>query len=514
MDMHATPTTPGTGRSLRVAFVDLSGETYIRYTPLACFYLQAAVAADAGLAVQVETRVHEFTQGHTTAEMIREVVAWEPDVIAMSCQGWNFRQLAATFAPIKQFVPGARLVLGGNHVTHRAERLLPAYPEVDVLVNGEGEFTIVEYLRALLDGGDLRAIAGLSYRGADGIVTTAERPRTRQMGEIPSPYALAGVDYTRYDVALLETNRGCPYACAFCYWGGRIGQKIARGELERVQAEIEVIGKAKIQTIFLCDANFGILAQDVEVARMIVASYQRYGAPSEFNVNWAKNHSSRVGEIVGILRAGGVRTTINIPLQTLSSKALQISGRSEIGRRAIVELAMGLVRDGTELFCELIFGMPGESLADFRRNYDELYLQFPILRIHPLWLLPNTEYQNRRAELGIRTHSPDPFSDYEAVLAHRDMPIADTMDGLALLLAHSILSLLGPARDVLRLLARHDARSVAAMLCALEPFLARREDPLATGLAELFSRIRRACYFERSLRDRKRELLYRSRADT
>ena len=29
-----------------------------------------------------------------------------------------------------------------------------------------------------------------------------------------------------YDVGMLETNRGCPYSCSFCYWGGATGQKV------------------------------------------------------------------------------------------------------------------------------------------------------------------------------------------------------------------------------------------------------------------------------------------------
>lgn len=145
MDSHAAKSA---GHSLRVALVDLSGEAFIRYTPLACLGLRAAIEADARLAERIETRIHEFNQGHTPAEMVQEIVAGTPDVVAMSCQGWNFRQLAAIFSPLKQFLPRLQLVLGGNHVTHRAPRLLPAFPEIDVLVNGEGEFSFAEYLRA------------------------------------------------------------------------------------------------------------------------------------------------------------------------------------------------------------------------------------------------------------------------------------------------------------------------------------------------------------------------------
>ena len=498
----------------RISIVDLSGETNVAYTPLAALYLKSAILDYPELASRSEVKVHHFLQRHTPAEMLDELVEYMPHVIGFSCQGWNFRQLISLFSPLKQFLPDTIIVLGGNHVTNRAERLLPAYPEVDVLVNGEGEFTFRELLYALVQGDSLESIPGLSFYVGRDIVTTPARELTRDMELIPSAYSLNDLDLTQFDVALLETNRGCPYMCGFCYWGGRIGQKIAIGELQRVRSDLERIAKAGIETIFLCDANFGILEQDLEVAKTVVEMYQTYGYPREFNVNWAKNHASRVGEVINILQDGGINTTINVPLQTLSPSALALAGRYETGRKEMIDLAMQMVRDGTELYCELIFGLPGETFEEFKQNYDRLFLMFPILRIHPLWVLPNTAYDRDREKHGIRTISPDPTSDYEAVLTHNTITRAEMNDGLSMLLAHSTLNLLGTARDALRLLALYDGRSVAECLCAFEPFLASRTDYLGTELYSLFQRIRQASYFERSLRDRERQLLYSDKAMT
>ncbi len=502
------------GEVLRVVVVDLSGETNILYTPLAALSLRAAALADPRLTGRVEIEVAEFTQSNTSAEIVKAVSRSAPHVVAMSCQGWNIRQLAATFSPIRQFLPASLMVLGGNHVSHRSALVLPAHPEVDVVVNGEGEGTFCDLLAALLEDTPLATVRGLSFRRGAEIETTPDRDRTRSMTELPSPYMLADVDFRRYDIALLETNRGCPYRCGFCYWGGRIGQKIGRGEVARAEADLEVIGRAGIATLFLCDANVGMLPEDIDVARAIASTYRKYGAPAEVNINWAKNNARAVGDFIRILRDAGIHVPINVPLQTLSLRALEIAGRTERGRAEMIELARDLAAERSDIYCELIFGMPGESFAQFKVHYDELHATFPNLRIHPLWLLPNTDYHDRRDELGIRTISPDPSSDYEAVIAHADMTMDDMADGLAFLLGHSMLSLLGPARNTLRLLARHDGRSVADVIAGLEPFLRRSELPLAAELHALFARIRRACYFERALRARKRDLLFRSRADT
>src|SRR5687768_16491722 len=101
-----------------------------------------------------------------------------------------------------------------------------------MVANGEGEFLFRDIVKWYLAGGDpelLHQIQGVSFRRTDAIVTTEPRPRIDRLDDIPSPLLTGAFpllndrDEFRYDVALLETNRGCPYKCAFCYWGGAIG---------------------------------------------------------------------------------------------------------------------------------------------------------------------------------------------------------------------------------------------------------------------------------------------------
>ncbi|WP_345442144.1 B12-binding domain-containing radical SAM protein [Actinoallomurus vinaceus] len=496
-----------------MSLVDLSGETQVFYAPLGIMLLQASLEADERLAGRVEVSLHPFLAGTSLAAMAQTIAATTPDLIGLSCQGWNvatYRQLLPT---LRQLLPEATVVLGGNHVSHQGDRWLRQLAEADVVVSGEGERTVCDLVCSLLDNKPrLSEIPGITYREDDELITTPDRPRVSSLEELPSAYAAPGVDLDLVDVALVETDRGCPYHCSFCYWGGAVGQKLTRAELDRFEAELEAIGKAGIGTIFLCDANFGILRRDVEVARMIVRIRERYGSPHTVHVNWAKNHATTVEEILAVLRAGNVHTNVFLALQTMSRPALRLAGRDERGRAEMMDLAHRIISDGGQVGAELIFGLPGETLEEFRSAYDELLLSFPSLLLHPLWILPNTTYDADRQALGLVTIRPDPTVDYEGVLRHRTLSVADNRAGLRLLLADEILIGSGYARTVVRGMARWAGLRPTDILSAFARFVGDRTDVLSGSLADAFDEIDAECYFHRRLRSQVRSAVYGDRA--
>ncbi|MET8779034.1 cobalamin-dependent protein [Nocardia sp. NPDC004654] len=502
-------------RRLRISLVDLSGETTVRYTPLGAMYLRAALESDPTLADSTTTTIHSYLAGISLARIAEQIAEASPGLIGFSCQGWNiaiYRQLIPT---LRQLLPNATIVLGGNHVTDQGVRWLSQIPEVDIVVNGEGEQTITDLAHWLIDEQpQLADIAGITFRDGGQLTSSASRPRARSFDEIPSPYRAPSPELTTADVALWETNRGCPYHCSFCFWGGAVGQKLSKAELTRLRHELTTIAEAGVPAIFLCDANFGILPRDVQIAEMVAEMRQKYGTPHTLHVNWAKNHASRVEEILEVLHAGGVSTNVYLALQTLSRQALTLAGRDERGRPEMLQLARHIVDAGGEVGAELIFGLPGETLEDFRNAYDQLYLQFPKLLVHPLWVLPNTTYDTNRDQFGLVTLRPDSTVDYEGVLEHHTLPRKDNQAGLSLLLADEILTGTGYARTTMRGLAVWAAMAPTQTLDEFRAFLAGRTDQMAKQLADAFDYVDAECYFHRHVRSTIRRTLFTDRTQS
>ncbi len=183
-------------------------------------------------------------------------------------------------------------------------RFFADHPHVDIAVHGEGEATFAHLLAALRgDIGDgpadlspLREVPGLTYRDGDQVVTTDKRDRVEDLDTIPSPI-LEGL-YDGFVPAgplggvAIETNRGCPYGCTFCDWGSATLSRVRKFDLDRIFAELEWCARNQIQTVGICDANFGIFERDVEIAERIAELKAEYGFPASWATTTPRTRSS------------------------------------------------------------------------------------------------------------------------------------------------------------------------------------------------------------------------------
>ena len=169
------------------------------------------------------------------------------------------------------------VVWGGIHATLLPEQTLER-PEIDFVVQGEGERTFDELVAALERGGPVGDIAGV-WRKDDGrVVHGAPRPFIDLNAEPPLEYDLVDVArYTRtvFGVKRLSfsTSRGCSYPCAFCY-STVVHKRHFRAlspdvALEHLKA---FTGRYGVRGLFPTDANFFL---DLDRARAILEGVVR-----------------------------------------------------------------------------------------------------------------------------------------------------------------------------------------------------------------------------------------------
>lgn len=403
--------------------------------PLAAGYLKAAAMADPRLEGSVDITIHSFDGSRSALAMAEQLLAdGPPDVLAFSVAAWNYHPFGAVAETYRQMRPDGWVIWGGNHVAHQASRAFRIYPAVDVVVNGEGEFVFADLLAARLAGDlptALDAIDGITFKREDGQpVETAPRERIHDLEQLPSPFLTGAIPLAaadgrfRYEAALMETNRGCPYSCGFCYWGGAIGQKVRRFSRDRLREEVEMIASMKVETLALCDANFGMLPTDVDFVTDLIDIKRRYGYPQALESSWAKNKSEVFYEVVDRLHEAGLRTTFTFSLQSLNDEVLRHAGRRNMPINRWEELAAWLGEKSVVCNAELIWGMPGETPESFLAGYDELATRVSQISVYPLMLMPNTDYWNRREEFGFVATRGDQ-NDFEFPIAHNTMSVRE-----------------------------------------------------------------------------------------
>jgi radical SAM C-methyltransferase len=397
--------------------------------PLAVAYLKATLAQDRDLDPQVDVSICNFRGGVTLTEMARQLFSDHlPDVLAFSVLGWNLRNFSCLAETFKQMNPSGVVVFGGNHVAYQAERVFRQCGDVDVVVNGEGEFIFRDIVAEIIANPVQPAfekVSGLSCRAPDGsVLTTVDRERIDDLDVIPSPFLTNTLPMTddagrfRYDVALMETNRGCPYKCSFCYWGGAVGQRVRSFSRERLAEELDHFGFYQVQAVVLCDANFGLLEADEEFVEDLIKTRERYGYPQALETSWAKNKSSRFHDIVRSLKRSGFKSSFTLALQTLSDEALTEMQRRNMKVNKWETLVDWLRDEGLDCYAELIWGAPGETPESFLEGYDRLASRVSRIAVYPLLLLPNTAYMTNKADYGFVTVRGE-NDDFEYVLANK-----------------------------------------------------------------------------------------------
>lgn len=439
-----------------VHLVELTVMPGVRYSAV-LGYLHAAVATDPELdaACSVHKHVHmqSSSEFETTCAAVLDTMH-DPLAAAFTIYFWNRERTLELARRVKQRWPRCRIVFGGNDVTHQHIALFAEAPWADVLVHGEGELRLRQLLRAFLrcpDPGDpihteLAEIAGISFPSAAGhVVTTPAAPRIADLAEIPSPLLTDGV-YSDADIAatrmiVYETNRGCPYSCAFCYWGGATNSKVRQFPEERVLAELDRIVRLVRQgaQLFIADANFGLLPRDVGIAEALITMCLRHRKRIVVMTNWAKNTNDRVLRIAEMLHAAGLTGAITLSAQSFDPGVLELAHRSNIRPNQYKRMQEEFRRLGVPTYTDLIWGLPGESLTSFRHGIEEVLANGGSPVVYPLLLLNNTDYTSARfsSENGLRArHLPCDPGNFElfakVVTEHARMTHPDWLHGMQL----------------------------------------------------------------------------------
>jgi putative methyltransferase len=349
------------------------------YLPLVSGLLRAHAETSELLRANYEFMPFLFYRDSVDRIMAHHV---NPSVAAFSVSMWNEQLNLRVAEQVKRLYPDCLIVFGGPNVPHHPEDYFEQYPFVDVAVRGEGEEAFSEILSRFLDSREFSGITGIAWRdlttGAC-VRNDQERPQSRDLDVYPSPYLIGlyedlfensnGLEFQQ----IIETNRGCPFLCTFCYWGqGGLSRKYRFHGIERVAEEIEWAAKHKVRYIFNADSNFGMHKRDAEIAQILVDTKKSYGYPDKFRTCFGKNTDDKIFEVAKLLHEHDLEKGITLARQSNDDEVLLNIKRTNIKMSTYKNLQVRFNETNVPVYSELILGLPGETYETWTSGIEDL----------------------------------------------------------------------------------------------------------------------------------------------
>jgi len=345
----------------------------------------ADVLADRGLALDIARR--------------------RPSVVAMTLYVWNVERSLFLASEIKRRSPGTKILIGGPEVTSDNVWVL-RHPSVDVAVFGEGESRIAVVTQALLNNKAPKGIPGACYNDRGELQINREPAPAWDLSSCLYPYLDDRISPSKDGTLFLETVRGCPFRCRYCYYH-KAFQRIRfhpHPSIERV-LDFAYSPDSAVREIYLMDPTFNARKGFGELLR----SMARRRSRKDLVIHTELRADTLTAGDVRLLKDAGLASA-EIGLQTTNPEAL-----NEVGRTQDVEkLARGvalLKEAGIEVTTGIILGLPKDSPEGFIRTLNWLKQTEAYSVVHPfvLSMLPGTDFRARAAKLGINYDSRPPY---------------------------------------------------------------------------------------------------------
>lgn len=171
------------------------------------------------------------------------VKEFDPALIGIGVPYTMLYPTALRVASFCKEVSEAVVCVGGPHVSYMDRQTLMDSKDVDVVVRGEGEWTLLELLEKIENGEDFRDISGTTIKDEEGIKVNPPRP-LGDMKELPIlNYGLLPESFVRNMAVSIVASRGCAYKCSYCNESKFWGQKVRMASVDRIVEEARVLSE-------------------------------------------------------------------------------------------------------------------------------------------------------------------------------------------------------------------------------------------------------------------------------
>ncbi|MFC1701026.1 B12-binding domain-containing radical SAM protein [Patescibacteria group bacterium] len=317
--------------------------------------------------------VDAHSENLSIEQAVVKILSFNPDTVGLTATTHNRLQVIAVIKLLRKSKPSLFIMVGGPHFSLTSVNALEVVPEIDCVINGEGELTSKELLDVWPDQDKLKNVLGITYRGRDSeIISNKNRPFFQDLSKLPFPsWHLYNLD--KYQKKIYGTNfrtigvisaRGCPNFCTYCCNAAFSKSILRLRHPKNFVDELEFLNKEYGFN------GFNIWDDTLTISRNHVMEICQEIINRNLNIKWyARARVNTVDkEIIEMMkRAGCLR--ISFGIESGSPRILNV-----VKKNILLDQARRMVylcsRAGLIVSLNFIVNLPTQTMFDLRMTAD------------------------------------------------------------------------------------------------------------------------------------------------
>lgn len=353
----------------------------------------------------------EYTINMPVLHILSDITEHAIDVLGFACYIWNIEMTLHVVDMVKAVRPDIKIVLGGPEVSFTADELLERCPNIDYIVQGEGEEAFHDLVTALQLGNDGLdpVIPGVRGRRDGSILGSLEAVEVSDLSSIPFPYTEEDMEDLEHKIIYYESSRGCPFSCQYCLSGNK--NTVRFFPQERTLEELQWFIDHGVKQVKFVDRTFNCAPHH---HRPLMEFMRDSDTDMNFHLEMEPELMTE-WETNILCETPPGRIQIEVGVQSTHKKTLDAINRYNDWPYIQKSIRPIIQAGRTHVHMDLIVGLPHEDFKRFRQSFNDLFsLQPHALQIGFLKLLKGSGVRRMREY----KYVADPLAPYEVLSTH------------------------------------------------------------------------------------------------
>ncbi len=353
----------------------------------------------------------EYTINMPVLHILSDITEHDIDVLGFACYIWNIEMTLHVVDMVKAVRPDIKIVLGGPEVSFTADELLERCPNIDYIVQGEGEEAFHALVTALQLGNDGLdpVIPGVRGRRDGSILGSLEAVEVSDLSTIPFPYTEEDMEDLEHKIIYYESSRGCPFSCQYCLSGNK--NTVRFFPQERTLEELQWFIDHGVKQVKFVDRTFNCAPHH---HRPLMEFMRDSDTDMNFHLEMEPELMTE-WETNILCETPPGRIQIEVGVQSTHKKTLDAINRYNDWPYIQKSIRPIIQAGRTHVHMDLIVGLPHEDFNRFGQSFNDLFsLQPHALQIGFLKLLKGSGVRRMREY----KYVADPLAPYEVLSTH------------------------------------------------------------------------------------------------